>query len=658
MEQTHRLDSPPSEGIRQLRNGTGLFVRIRSILYFGVFPGLFYFVSFALLTYPLLRSFSSHFFAGDGDGQQNIWNLWWVDHAVRSLQSPWHTAYLYYPYGISLLGHTLNPFNGFLSVVLLRFFTLVQTHNLIVIFGFVAGGLGAFLLCNHLTDAYWPSLIGGWVFTFSNYHFAHAEGHLQLVSLEGLPFFLLLWLRLLDRPTIVRGITCGISLFLVLLCDYYYFLYSIMAGAILIVWFWAKHRRSLRSTILEQAPSLVAFAAVCLITCGPLVSSLILLDKRDPLIGAHPETEFSVDLPSLVIPGGHWRFADLTRSYWGRLPGNVNEESVDLGFSVVILCAYAWFNRSRIKCAGLNTWFFIAAVFGVLSLGPDLHFWGRRWPIPLPYRILKIVFPPLGLSGMPVRMVVMVFLCGAVLTSLSLQLLLSSPRRGRTIASFILALMLVEYLPRPLPQLHSGFPQYALELSRRPGGGAVADLASSLPDSMYFQTLYQKPLAFGYVSRVPSSVKKRDTILRTLAGREDYERLCRSYGIEYVVKPGGELLDLTPRYGVCSPNPSPQWDQLPDVPESLTVDGTFIKGTGDAIYQMKDQTKHAFTDWNTFLRYGGAADLSNVKIVPDTVLSAIPDGSPIVVDDFDYRIQDLERKFGRQLRKFIGVIGG
>jgi hypothetical protein len=40
------------------------------------------------------------------------------------------------------------------------------------------GGLTAFWLAYSLTGAYWGSWVGGAVFTFSQYHFMHADGHL------------------------------------------------------------------------------------------------------------------------------------------------------------------------------------------------------------------------------------------------------------------------------------------------------------------------------------------------------------------------------------------------------------------------------------------------------------------------------------------------
>jgi hypothetical protein len=69
------------------------------------------------LTWPLAQEFG-HAIPGDGfDGWQNYWNLWWVKTALIDQHTgPFFTQLLFYPTGVSLLFHTLNVFNGVLSL--------------------------------------------------------------------------------------------------------------------------------------------------------------------------------------------------------------------------------------------------------------------------------------------------------------------------------------------------------------------------------------------------------------------------------------------------------------------------------------------------------------------------------------------------------------
>ena len=118
--------------------------KIRQICMFGLLPMFIYFVFFCFYSWPWIAHFSSHFFTDGGDGLQNIWNMWWVEKSVTELsQLPWYTNYLHYPYGVTLLGQTLAPFNGFIGTALINMFglNLVQAFNTMVIFSFVMGGI-------------------------------------------------------------------------------------------------------------------------------------------------------------------------------------------------------------------------------------------------------------------------------------------------------------------------------------------------------------------------------------------------------------------------------------------------------------------------------------------------------------------------------------
>ncbi len=181
-------------------------------------PLLIYFAFFCFFTWPWITHFNGWFFTDSGDGLQNVWNMWWVKEALTELdQLPWHTHQLHYPYGVTLLGQTLNPFNGLVGIILQQFMSLTQAFNVMIIFSFVVGGLTTFWLCYYFTKAYLPSIIGGLIFTFSSYHFAHAIGHMQLVSLQWIPLFVLLWWKLITKPRYRTAVGASIALLLILL---------------------------------------------------------------------------------------------------------------------------------------------------------------------------------------------------------------------------------------------------------------------------------------------------------------------------------------------------------------------------------------------------------------------------------------------------------
>jgi hypothetical protein len=501
-----------------------------------VIPLFFYLACFYLLTFPQLHQFSTHYFTDEGDGLGNIWNLWWTNKAITELhQSPWHTTFLYYPYGTSLLPHTLNPFNGILAIILLRLMTQVQAHNFIVVFTFVVSGITAFFLAREFTKSIAACLIAGFIFTFSEYHFSHAQGHLNLLSMEWIPLFVLCWYRMITRPRVITGVLAAGVLFVVLLCDYYYFLYCVLIGLLIFIWHWIRSRDWLFFLRSTYPRALGAFLFATLITSGPLVISLLILLVRDPPLGAHDPADFSLDLLGLIIPGRQWRFPALTSFYWSGLNDTV-EKSVHLGFAVLFVLVYVWTRRRKLHEA-ISLWFLVFIVFALLALGPALHIGGREIHFPLmPYTVAVKVIPGMSLGGMPVRMISMAILAASVLAALGFAELLRRERRSVVIAAIVLVVLVFEYLPGPLPTRENPLPDFVRELKTLPEG-AVYDVRSSKFHALYYQTVHQRPMAFGYIARVSSSVDAKSRELRGVFETGDYERLYREYGFRYLILP-------------------------------------------------------------------------------------------------------------------------
>lgn len=513
---------------------SGLFCLFATAFQSGIVPISIYVVGFVSLTFPLIENFSSHYFSDSSDGLQNVWNLWWVNKALTELhQSPWFTAYLHWPAGTTLIGHTLNPFNGFLSVILSRWATLVHVHNFIVIFSFAVAGWTMFLLARHLSGQYVGSLVAGFVFTFCNFHFAHAEGHLQLVSLEWIPLFLLAWLRLLERPaSIARGVMAAVALLLVLFCDYSYFFCCALAGAL--IFFDRRRVSDLRFG------GVISFVAVASLTSGPFLARLLWVHATDRLLGAHSAAAHSLDFFGLLIPGGHWRFHQWTAWFWSSLPGNINESSVYLGFTVAAVLTIAWKRRSQALGAYTRSFALVGIVFAILALGPRLQVWGHalRWAF-LPYSLLELMFPPMRMSGVPVRFTVMVALAASAFVGAEMGRLLHGDTKSRLVGSAALAVMIFEFLPRPIPQTRITSPTFVEVLAKQDPRFAYMDVkgVATPSENLYYQTLHGVPLFAGYIARWPRSIERKDDALSELARRGEFRVLCERYGFRYFLLP-------------------------------------------------------------------------------------------------------------------------
>jgi hypothetical protein len=530
----------------------------RRLLRMVLLPSGFYLAGFAVLTYPALWRFSTHYFADRNDGLLNVWRMWWVREALfRLRESPWYTTYIHHPYGLTLLGDDLAPLNGVLASLLSPWLTLVEAHNAIVVLAFVTSGLFTFLLCYHFTHAWGPSLWGGYLFTFSQYHFAHAQGHLSLVSTQWIPLFALTWSVFLRTGRTAPALGAALSLALVVYSNYYYFVYCLFLLALLTAWHAVRRRDGLFLLRQPFPRSLAVFALTAAATVAPLAVAFLRANAADPFLGTQNRSQFSLDLLAPLVPGGHWRFAEATRPYWSALPGNINESSVSLGFALVVLCIYAWRHRRAFPDPDVRFWFVPLVLFLVLALGPSLLVWGRPVPLPLPHLWLEKLVPPLRLSSTPVRMIVLCTLSVSVVAAAGLQQLWSAGARGRAFAAVLVATAVFETLPRPLPLTRVDVPAYARALASAPGPGAVLDLFTPPNLAVYLQMVHHRPLVFGRVSRVPASVERKDAEVRELVERGQYSRLFWEYGVRFVVTavdrpvPGARLLLLDASAGAA-----------------------------------------------------------------------------------------------------------
>ena len=181
-------------------------------------------------------------------------------------------------------------------------------------------------------------------------------------------------------------------------------------------------------------------------------------------------------------------------------------------------------------------------VFGVLSLGPRLVVLGTSFDrVPLPYAALERVLPPLRLSGTPVRMMVIVTLGAAVVVAMVLAHLdLARPRARLALIAFV-AVLVVEMWPGHLPNNPAIVPKYVRALRTFPNTGGVLDATNArLGWRLFDQTIYDKPVAFGYVARLPESVAKQDATLDAAVRADHIDALCREFRIRYYVTPDGK----------------------------------------------------------------------------------------------------------------------
>jgi hypothetical protein len=161
-----------------------------------------------------------------------------------------------------------------------------------------------------------------------------------------------------------------------------------------------------------------------------------------------------------------------------------------------------------------RVWVWTAVVFLAWALGPHLTVLGVKTGLWLPEVLLRYV-PIVANARIPGRAMVMVYLAVSMLMAVTLA------RAGirRPLVRLIGVIVLLDFLPVPVPLLEIDRPALYADLAAQPAG-AVLDLPFGLRDgfgdtgaldhrTLYYQTLHGKPIAGGFVARMAPSLRSR-----------------------------------------------------------------------------------------------------------------------------------------------------
>lgn len=469
-----------------------------------------------IIVFPGWQRFTSGFMCDWGDGLQNVWNLWWMHRAILIDHSwPWRTDMLWRPYGgIGLYTHSLNPFNGIIATPLLGFLKLNVVYNLIVLHTYVLGGWFAYWLGRRLTGSFWAGLAAGSIFAFSPYHYAHTIGHMQTLSLQFLPLYAMgLW-GMATEPLRSRWpVIATVALVLATLCSWYYLLGCAILGILYLAWqfpfFLPGRRGALGSPNSKRifVNYAVAHSAAALIL-SPVLIGMARATSHTNYIGTHSPLEFSADLAGFLIPGEISWLARWFEAAWKTFPGNMAENGYWIGIAPALLAmaALMWQRRAA------AWWAFVAVAFAMLALGPRLHVFGHAYPAPLPYLAAEALLPPVRNAGIPVRFASIMYLGLAMLGAIGLREVFDrwapASRHRAIIGVSATALIIIGYLPSHFSYIEFERPPEFYELmtsiKNEPGDFSILD-APMIGNTigLYYQTLHERPLAMGYVSRTP-----------------------------------------------------------------------------------------------------------------------------------------------------------
>ncbi|MBK8050563.1 MAG: hypothetical protein IPK16_27735 [Anaerolineales bacterium] len=364
-----------------------------------LFALLGYALATILFTWPLALNLTVAIPGDSFDGWQNFWNLWWVKIAfVDPVSNQLYTDLLYHPTGVGLYFQTLNPFNGVMTLPIQVAGNLYLAYNAVVFFSWVGAGFGMFLLTRgvigqgraHGGWAFVGPFVAGLVFTLAPVHSAHLLGHMQVFSLEWLPFYLLYLLMALQRSMAGRrwvrsALLAGLFLAFNGLCDWYFVLYLFLFTALAVVWAWGASQLSAPRSQgwvgfwRSVRPALVAgalFAVLLSFWLVPMVAEALQFKFM-----VRPPADlyvFSASVADFVIPNRlHSLFMPGSFEWPGNQIAPVSERTIAVGYIALVLAIVALFTaRRRSLLVGDCAWLLPAGAWPTHSPGqhhPECH---------------------------------------------------------------------------------------------------------------------------------------------------------------------------------------------------------------------------------------------------------------------------------------------
>jgi len=335
-----------------------------------------------------------------------------------------------------------------------------------------------------------------------------------------LPLALWLYLRMIDRPGLLRSLAASLGFALLCLANFY----AGAAGFLFIVFHLLWHgARLVRSRRPDLFVSLSLFVLLTAVMCAGIFSYVAGTFRVAPLLVLTREISTDVllrfsnpDCLRFLLPVGKYEFGRLVESHY-------------LGLTVLAFLLLPLSRRGADADAAKSRRFYLAFFASVLALavGPFLMVDGAfveagGAPVKLPFYYLFVYLPGFDVIRHPARLMSVGYLAMAALTALNFRLL-GLRGAARTVTAAVLALLLAcEYLflapvVFPLPTVDARCPEYCRYLRDQPGDFAVLHLpfnAEFNKEDLYkfYQTFHHKRLGNGFFGAMPHFLTQMELI--------------------------------------------------------------------------------------------------------------------------------------------------
>jgi hypothetical protein len=447
-----------------------------------------------LLLYPISIHPGSHARADSSDGQFSLWNVAWV--ARTMVVDPVHLfdANIFYPHRRTLLYSEANLVAGALAAPAYWATRNVYfAHNTVLLVAFFLSALGTYLLAMHLTGNRWAAAVGAICFAFCPFVFAHTT-HIQLLMTPGIPFSMLAFHRMVDRPTRARAIALALAMAFTTFCCAYYgvFVMMLIGWAVLVT---AGTRRLWTDARYWSAVGIAAIVGAVLVL--PLFVPYLLMQRSGGFDRPLEESgRYAADWHSYLASAGRahqWMLPYVRPWRDVAFPG-----FVALGLGAGRL-ASAWRLRGRPAETAL--------LYGTVAV---LAFWASFGPVAWLYTAFFYTMPGFTLMRAPVRFALIVSFALSVLTAQAIAALLPRLRWPSGVGAVLVVLAIADHLvPLNFPQPPVASPAYRI-LAQQPPAPVIempffdrSRFYSRHTIYMLMSTSHWMPLVNGYSDYFP-----------------------------------------------------------------------------------------------------------------------------------------------------------
>jgi hypothetical protein len=477
----------------------------------------------AVLTYPIVLEIGHVGRVDNGDGKLSIWNVAWVARTLVSDPLHVYDANIFYPHRGTLAYSENNLGAGALAVpVYWATRNPYAALNFAMLLGFTLSGTGMYYLVRYLTHDRRAAVVSAIGFAFCPFVFAHTA-HIQLLMTAGLPFTLLAFHRLVDRPTPGRAAALGAAMAAqAMCCGYYGVFVCLMVGFAVVV---VAASRRLWTTVRYWL-AIAGAAAVAVLLVIPAFLPYVTLQRvggfRRELGDA---VQYSANWSDYLASSAYahaWMLSHLPVWTEVSFPGFVT-----LIFGVWGACVAARDRRRE-----------MFLLYGGLTL---LAFWASFGPGALLYSALYRAVPMFTWLRAPARLGLIVSFGLSVLAGFAISVWLQRSRRPGLLAAVLIVGAAGELaVPLNLPEVPPVEPVYRT-LATLPRG-PVIEMPFFYPEVGLFQhtkymlasTAHWMPMVNGYSDYIPPDFYEHVLLLAPFPSRDAF-RILEPNRVRYAV---------------------------------------------------------------------------------------------------------------------------